>query len=140
MTGEIRWEHFPHESDIGVRGYGRSVEEAFKMAALALTAVVSLPEKIKPTNKVRVSCTAPDLEILFNDWLNAIIYEMDTRNMLFSEFLIAINTYHLEAVLLGEALDIAKHQPTVYVKGATFTELLVEKQKDLWVAQCVVDV
>lgn len=36
-----RWEHFSHGSDIGVRGFGSSVEEAFEQAAEALTAVVS---------------------------------------------------------------------------------------------------
>ena len=35
------WEHFSHGSDIGVRGLGSSVEEAFEQAAVALTAVVA---------------------------------------------------------------------------------------------------
>jgi len=36
-----RWEHFSHGSDIGVRGFGESIEEAFEQAAVALTAVVA---------------------------------------------------------------------------------------------------
>ena len=35
-----RWEHFSHGADVGVRGFGISVEEAFEQAALALSAVV----------------------------------------------------------------------------------------------------
>ena len=37
---EVRcgWEHFAHGSDIGVRGFGPSMEAAFEQAALALTA------------------------------------------------------------------------------------------------------
>jgi SHS2 domain-containing protein len=34
------WEHYSHGADIGVRGFGRSVEGAFEQAAIALTAVV----------------------------------------------------------------------------------------------------
>ena len=29
-----RWEHFPHEADMGVRGIGRTRDEAFEQAAL----------------------------------------------------------------------------------------------------------
>ena len=35
----VGWEHFAHGADIGVRGYGLSLEEAFEQAALALAAV-----------------------------------------------------------------------------------------------------
>ena len=35
------WEHFPHDADIGVRGWGATPAEAFEQAALALTAVVT---------------------------------------------------------------------------------------------------
>jgi len=37
----MRWEHFPHEADIGVRGFGATPAEAFEQAALALTAAVT---------------------------------------------------------------------------------------------------
>ena len=36
-----RWEHFPHDADVGVRGFGVTAAEAFEQAALALTAVVT---------------------------------------------------------------------------------------------------
>ena len=42
-----RWEHFHHESDIGIRGFGSTREKAFEQAALALTAVIT-EEEISP--------------------------------------------------------------------------------------------
>lgn len=36
----LRWEHFPHGADIGVRGFGPTMAAAFEQAALAMTAVV----------------------------------------------------------------------------------------------------
>ncbi|HXZ23000.1 MAG TPA: archease [Pseudolabrys sp.] len=53
------WEHFPHAADIGVRGFGRTVADAFEQAALALTAVVTTAE-IRPSKSVEVKCDAPD--------------------------------------------------------------------------------
>ena len=45
MTGK-RWEHFPHEADMGVRGIGNSKEEAFEQVAIAMFAVITDPAKI----------------------------------------------------------------------------------------------
>ena len=40
------WSHFHHEADIGVRGIGRTPEEAFEEAALVLTAVITDPGNV----------------------------------------------------------------------------------------------
>ena len=55
----------------------RRAAEAFEQAALALTAVVTHAQ-VEP-NSVEVRCEAPDLELLFVEWLNAVIYEMAVR-------------------------------------------------------------
>ena len=59
-----RWEHFEHGADIGVRGFGASVAEAFEQAALALTAVVTDLTSVRPLERVEVHCEAPDNELL----------------------------------------------------------------------------
>lgn len=137
---EKHWTHFSHGADIGVRGTGPLLTDAFAMGAVALTAVVTDPDKVKAINPVYINCAAPDKEILFADWLNAIIYEMETRNMLFSQFHVAIHDLKLQATIIGEKIDRMRHQPTVDVKGATYTELKVYQKNNIWVAQCVVDV
>ena len=30
---KARWEHFPHDADVGVRGWGTTAAEAFEQAA-----------------------------------------------------------------------------------------------------------
>lgn len=134
------WEHFIHEADIGVRGIGASKAEAFAEAAMALTAVITEPENISPRDEIEIHCGAPDDELLLVDWLNALIYEMATRNMLFSRFEVNITGTQLNAHCWGEPLDPPRHQPVVEIKGATYTELLVRQHDDYWIAQTVVDV
>jgi len=80
------WEHFEHQADIGVRGCGRTVGEAFEQAALALTAVVTPPAAVAPRERGEMACAAPDLELLLVDWLNALVWLMATRRMLFARF------------------------------------------------------
>jgi SHS2 domain-containing protein len=134
------WEHFPHDADVGVRGFGTTPAEAFAQAALALTAVVTAA-RVEPLSSVEIGCEAPDLELLFVDWLNTIIYEMAVRRMLFARFDVKIEGARLEATLWGEAVDVARHAPACEPKGATYTALRVGKDAEgLWSAACVVDV
>jgi len=138
---EGSWEHFPHEADIGVRGIGSTKEAAFEQAGLALTAVITDLDAVAPAQAVSIACEAPDEELLLADWLNALVYEMATRKMLFSRFAVRFNDRSLYATAWGEPIEIARHQPAVEVKGATYTELSVRQdEQGRWVAQCVVDV
>lgn len=136
-----RWEHFPHQADIGVRGIGSSKEKAFEQAGLALIAVITDPHLISPETAVTISCQAPDGELLLVDWLNALIYEIATRKMLFSRFEVIIKNSRMNATVWGEKIQTSKHKPAVEVKGATYTDLHVRQEENgAWVAQCVVDV
>lgn len=135
------WEHFPHDADVGVRGVGASKEQAFEQAAVALTAAVIEPQVLSPKVPVEVSCEAPDDELLLVDWLNALVYEMAIRRLLFGRFEVHIDGHRLYAKAWGEPIDPARHEPAVEVKGATLTSLSVRQEAGgVWVAQCVVDV
>lgn len=135
-----RWEHFEHKADIGVRGMGDSKEQAFEQAALALTAVITGPDLVTPRQCISVECDAMDDDVLLVEWLNRLVYEMATRNMLFSRFHVSINDSHLTASCCGEEIETARHHPAVEIKGATFTELYVGHSDSGWTAQTVVDV
>jgi SHS2 domain-containing protein len=135
-----RWEHFEHGADIGVRGYGASIAEAFEQAALALTAVITELASVRPLERVEVRCEAPDDELLFAEWLNALVYEMATRRMLFARYSVKLEGTRLAGEAWGEAVDAGRHHPAVEVKGATYTMLRVAREGAGWVAQTVVDV
>lgn len=135
------WEHFPHDADIGVRGYGATLEAALEEAAYAMTAVVTNPDSVRPDRRVDVTLTGDDPEQLLYDWLNALVFEMSTRGMLFSRFEIFLDVNGLRATAWGEAIDVMRHEPAAEVKGATYTDLRVFRDSDgRWTAQCVVDV
>ncbi len=134
------WEHFPHDADVGVRGFGPTPAAAFEQAARALTAVVTHAE-VEPSTSVEVRCEAPDIELLLVEWLNAVIYEMAVRRMLFSRFAVRLEGTRLDGTLWGEPVDVARHAPACEPKGATYTALRVGEQPDgSWSAACIVDV
>lgn len=137
----VGWEHFSHGADIGVRGRGATLAEAYAGAALAMTAVVADPSAVRHVVRVELRCQAPDREYLLVEFLNALVGEMGVRRMLFSRFDVHCDEGSLVATAWGERVDVARHQPAVEVKGATLTELSVcQEPTGAWVAQCVVDV
>lgn len=140
MDTRGHWEHFEHVADIGVRGLGPTAAEAFAQAALALTALIADPAAVESRESVTVDLEGADLDYLFYDWINALVYAMATRRMLFGRFEVELTPGRLHATAWGEPLDRARHRPVVEVKGATLTELSVSKENGQWIAQCVVDV
>jgi len=144
------WEHYSHPADMGIRGIGPTKEQAFGQAALALTAVITDLQTIEPKEVVEISCEEQDDELLFVCWLNALIYEMATRGMLFSKFEVNIAPPscfrkkaggQLSAKAWGEKIDVKKHSPAVEVKAATYADLKVQQNKNgSWLVQCIVDV
>jgi tRNA nucleotidyltransferase (CCA-adding enzyme) len=105
------WELIPHGADIGVRGSGATKAQAFEQAAVALTAVITEPNSVCGNDCVEIACEAPDDELLLMSWLNALVYEMATRRMLFARFEVTIDGNRLTAKAWGEPVDADRHQP-----------------------------
>jgi SHS2 domain-containing protein len=132
---------FPHGADIGVRGVGNTRAIAFAQAAAALATAVVDPGIVAATDVIRIVCAAPDDRLLLYDWLNAVIYEMAVRQMVFARFEVSVEGHRLEGRAWGEAIDPGRHAPAVEPKGATMTGLKVEQARDgSWIAECIVDV
>ena len=54
-----RWELFEHGADVGVRGVGRSLAEAYEQGGVALTAVMVDPARVAARETVTVHCSPP---------------------------------------------------------------------------------
>jgi tRNA nucleotidyltransferase (CCA-adding enzyme) len=135
------WEHVEHDADIGLRATAASREGLFEAMAEALTALITDPGKVRTEKSVQIRCEAPDDALLLVDWLNALVYEMATRRMLFGDWRVTIDGHALDAVAIGETVDRERHEPVVEVKGATYTALSVsEDNAGVWHGQCIVDV
>ena len=137
------YETFEHVADVGVRGYGATPEEAFAGGARAMFSVMVELGTVEPRTEVEVECSAPELETLFVEWLNELLFLSDSGGMVFSDFELEIDRdgTALKGRARGEPLVPEKHRPKTEVKAATYSQMKVEKMTDgRWVAQCIVDV
>jgi tRNA nucleotidyltransferase (CCA-adding enzyme) len=140
MTAKRGWEHFAHGADIGICGWGPSLAAAFEEAGVALSAAVTRA-RIATETPVEITCQAPTRELLLIEWLNAIIYEMSVRRMIFGRYEVEIRDHSLRGTAWGELVESKRHQPACEPKGATLTSLAVaEDREGAFKACCVVDV
>lgn len=137
------YETFEHEADVGVRGFGKTMEEAFQNGAKAMFSVMVDLDKVEPEREVEISCEAQDNETLFVEWLNELLSIADIKSMVFSKFEVKVDETDgkkLHGFAYGEELSQKKHRPKIEVKAATYSQMKVYKEKDIWIAQCIVDI
>lgn len=134
------YETFDHRADIGVRGFGKSMEEAFENGAKAMFSVMVDIGEVKPAGTEDIICEAPDSETLFVEWLNNLLSVAHLTGKLFSGFKVEITGNSLKGLAIGERIDKKRHHILTEVKAATYSTLKVEKKDDVYVAQCIVDV
>lgn len=142
----MRFEHFEHGADVGVRGFGATPEKAFEGAASALFSLMAEDlASVRDESVEMLTCSGPDLPELLVAFLNELISLSDVRRLVFGRFEVEIerrgeHDLRLAAWVFGERYDPLRHSSTVEPKGATFTSLKVSPGPDGWIAQCVVDV
>ncbi len=137
---QTMWEHFAHQSDIGIRAKAAVLSRAFEDAGLGLTAIITDPEDVETLQPVNIECGGENEEELFFNWMGRIIYEMDTRKMLFGRYEVKIDNRKLSAIAWGEKINFERHSPAVEPKAVTLNQLSVKEENKEWTVQCVIDV
>jgi len=138
------YKYLEHEADIGIEATGNTVEEMFEQGAKALFEVMTDIKKIKPLKKATIKCKAPQIDLLFIEWLNMLLAQKDIKEILFSNFKITKikkqkENYLLEAIASGEKINLKKHNLKLEVKAATYAGLKYIKTKKHKIT-CIVDV
>ncbi|MFX0122758.1 MAG: archease [Candidatus Hodarchaeota archaeon] len=137
----MSYEYFEHQADIGIRGKGTTLAEAFEQAALAMFEIMVETKELQTNKPQIVTVEGNDLNELLIAWLSELLFLKDVEGKMFSRFVIeSINKNKLVAKIYGEPINHSRHKLKLEVKAATYTQLLIEKKDDFWIAQCLVDV
>jgi len=129
-------------ADVAFVAYGKTLEEVFKNAALAMFEVMINTKLVEKKIERKILVEGHDLESLMFAWLNELLYYVDSENLAFSDFDIKINEkdFRLEAICKGEEIDPEKHETRTVVKAATMHMMEVKKENDLWRARVILDI
>ncbi len=141
------YETFEHGADIGIRGYGETIEEAFSNALKALFELLVEEidwETVEEKKGFPVRAEAEFLDELFVIFINKVLGIFYDEKVILKSFYGKIESFKegfaLEGEVRGEDYLPEKFGYGVEVKGATFTLAKVEQKEGKWIAQCVVDV
>ncbi|RLF79143.1 archease [Thermococci archaeon] len=139
-----RWEHYEHTADIGIRGYGDTLEEAFEAVAIALFDVMVDVRKVEKKEVREIEVKGEDLYSLLYNFLEELLILHDTEGLVFGDFEVKIEKteqgYRLKAKAYGEKLS-EKHEPKEEVKAITYHEMKIKQlTSGEWMAQLVPDI
>ena len=117
-----------HTADVGIIAYGADLSQAFANAARALFSLITELDDVEEVLHRDIELTAPDEGSLLVEWLNELIYQFDTENIIFKRFdIIQLDKTQLKARSYGEKVDSSKHKLKTGVKAATYHMLKVDK-------------
>ena len=133
------FDYFDHDADIGIIGRGRSVEAAFVSAAEAVFAVMGCTPSLPCEVRVDIVFEEEDRELALVQWLNLLLSEASSRQLLFCRFRLERRDAQWEGTAWGCPIGSVGARGTE-VKGATLTMLSVTEGASGWEARCVVDV
>ncbi len=130
---EEKFTFLEHVSDIYVAAYGKSLEEAFENAALAMFEAMTNLKDVSPEVKVNFVVEGEDEESLLYNWLEELLVKFEVENILFSKFKIhkieKLNgKLKLEAEALGEHYNPEKHISKVGIKAVTYHGMEIKKE------------
>jgi SHS2 domain-containing protein len=139
-VSEGSYEFLEHTSDAYVLARGRSLEEAFAAAALAMSDILTDPTKVRPKVRISVEVSAEDLEALLYRWLERLLVLFEVEGLVFVRHSLKIvghdGGYLLRANVEGERFDPAIHPAEVAIKAVTYHDMKIvrgDDTADVWV-------
>jgi len=138
-----KYEFFEHTADAKFRAYGKTIEEAFSNAALAMTSVITDVAKVKPIVMTHFSVEGKDLKALLYNFLEEFLFLIDTENFFLSvvkEIRIEKQkgNFVLHATISGD--DIKNYETHGDIKAVTYNEMEINEEKGKCMVQVVVDI
>jgi len=132
-------------ADVAFEAEGRTEQELFESAALAVTHTMIRDASQLASGTIRkVQLRGKDIEKLLYDFLEELIFLKDTELLLFKGISVHLrkldSSYELEAELRGEKLDPQKHELLVDVKAVTLHRFSVKYEQGIWKCLVVLDV
>lgn len=159
-----RYEQIEHLSDVGLRAYGKSLEELFENAGEGMFSIMCDLAKVSPLSRREIDIVEREnvsVEQLLIAWLENLLYLFEVEKMLFSSFKVhsvkvqsdksnkdgregdeKSKEARVKAEIFGEKIDFTKHEIIVAIKAPTYHTLEVKRDSlsGSWVANVIFDI
>lgn len=142
----MKFKFLEHTADMKFQAFGKTLEEAFENAALAMFNVM-YEGKVNTEIRKKIKVEGKDIESLLYNFLEELLFLLDTKNFFLSKVKVKINkikiennkeNFKLEAELSGD--EARNYEISLDVKAVTYNEMFVKKQDKVYICQVVLDV
>ena len=130
-------------ADCAIEIEGRSLDDLFETAALALAHLMVDPDTLPLTEERSVQLEAAELDMLLHDWLSELIFLKDRDSQVFPRaraLVTGAGPYLLAASVQGVTIDPELTSLRADQKAVTFHQLAVEQVSTGWRARVVIDI
>jgi len=136
-----KFEPFEHTADIGLVVYGLTLKTLFKNSASGMFSFLADLSSITPDKKVFIEVRGIDYESLLINFLNEMLFQFNTKKIIFSEFNIKqFKKYYLKAEISGCRLSELKTGPHYEIKAATYHNLKISRLKNSFETRILFDI
>ena len=137
-----KFKFLEHTADAKFQAYGKTMEEAFSNAALAMFSIITDIKKIKKALKNEIKAEGSDLKSLLYNFLEELLFLIDTENFLLSSIkeisIKEINKkFKLNAVAVGDKAN--NYETHGDIKAVTYNEMEIKEEKSKAIVQVVLD-
>ena len=142
---EKKFEFLEHIADAYIAAYGRTLEEAFENAALAMFEVMTDTSKVEAKVERTLEASGYDEYELLYDWLEKLLIEYYSDNLIFSKFKVESiertpEGFRLRGKAMGEVFDPSRHESRVEVKAVTYSLMEIYRKNKIYVLKFVLDI
>lgn len=137
--------------DIGLKAFGKSINEVFVNAAIGMYSLITNLRTIKKEKTIDVSIKSQSIEGLLVSWLNELIFHFDAYGFIGKKIVIdelilgtdqpaSLQACRLGASISGEDFDPERHESKLLIKAATYHKLRIENVGNMWEVDVIFDI
>lgn len=135
--------------DVGIKAFGRDVQEAFINAAIGMYSLITSLDKIEEKDTIDITVEDNSLDSLLVSWLNELIFHFDTYGFIGRKIeslhlrgggMVRDEVCKLKATIWGEEFDPKRHEGKLLIKAATYHKLKIEKVSGIYEIHVIFDI
>jgi SHS2 domain-containing protein len=137
----MKYQFLEHTADVKFLAYGKDLEEAFTNCALATMRIIT-EDNIKPVETKQIKVSAKRKRSLLYDFLEELIFLMDTEGFLVSEIkeltIKEDEELTLTATIQGDSAD--NYEVLTHIKSVTYSDMFIKEETGKVTIQVVHDI
>ena len=136
----MTYKFLPHTADVKFQAKGKTLAEAFKNCAYALTETITDYKKIKPTTEKTIEIESENQESLLYDFLEQFLILLDSENFILNKIKsLTIKDNKLQATITGDTHP-ENYEIETHIKAVTYQQMFIKKENNQYIIQVILDI